>query len=672
MKYRPEIDGLRALSVIPVILFHSGFELFSGGFIGVDVFFVISGYLITTIIIEDLEQNRFSVVDFYKRRARRILPSLFVVLLFCSLFAWMVMPDAALQKFGSALIGVSFFLSNVVFVRQQGYFDEAAEFNPLLHTWSLAVEEQYYLVFPIFLILTWRFGKNNVFWMIVVMAGVSFLLSEWGWRNKPIANFYLAPTRAWELFAGSMAAFIVHRHGAFKNNLLALLGLATIILSILIYDETTPFPSAYALAPVLGAVLLILYAHKETFVAKFLSTRELVGIGLISYSAYLWHQPLFAFSRIYQKKIFLGITFSLILVLLTFLLAYISWRFIETPFRKSKSHGIFNLSLISLVSLPFIFILGYFSNQVSVDGEYRLARLLSENDYVYFENLDERKFMAARLYYPLSPTNSIVVGSSRVMQINSTILGENIQNFSVSGASVEDIIAFGLEALAKLQYQNIYISADPWILNLNNQQNRYRSIDDLFQYWLTRMYSSLIPVSYFRNNSTNMNGLYNVNYLQELRRNFSLGNQNVIPTHGDSEAVDKKAYDGSHIYNVRALDENITEARDEILNYAMLEFAYDAEAISNLEALVDYLKENSVRVTLVLSPYHPAVYQFMADQKPIFLELESWYRDFAEENDIQIIGSYDAHLVGCTENEFYDGMHPTASCISRLFMDNSE
>ena len=148
-----------------------------------------------------------------------------------------------------------------------------------------------------FLMLTWRFGKNRVFWMIVVMATISLLLSEWGWRNKPTANFFLAPTRAWELFAGSFAAFIIQKQGVQKNNLLALSGLSAIIFSIFFYNETTPFPSVYTLVPVFGVVLLVLYSGKETYATKLLSTKSFVGIGLISYSAYLWHQPLFAFAR---------------------------------------------------------------------------------------------------------------------------------------------------------------------------------------------------------------------------------------------------------------------------------------------------------------------------------------------------------------------------------------
>jgi peptidoglycan/LPS O-acetylase OafA/YrhL len=352
LKYRTEIDGLRALAVVPVILFHAGFELFSGGIVGVDVFFVISGYLITTILIEDIENKRFSIVNFYERRARRILPALFFVILVCIPFAWMWMLPNQMKNFSQSLVAVSLFASNILFWRESGYFDAVAEEKPLLHTWSLAVEEQYYILFPIFLILTWRFGKNRVFWMIVVMAAISLLLSEWGWRNRPTANFYLAPTRAWELFAGSIAAFIVQKQGVQKNNFLAMLGLSAIVFAIFFYDETTPFPSVYALVPVLGVVLLVLYANEETFAAKLLSTKGFVGIGLISYSAYLWHQPLFAFARIHSLEhpslwLMVGLTSA------SLALAYLSWQYIEKPFRTKNSYArkkVFSISIIGLLS----------------------------------------------------------------------------------------------------------------------------------------------------------------------------------------------------------------------------------------------------------------------------------------------------------------------------------
>jgi peptidoglycan/LPS O-acetylase OafA/YrhL len=360
LKYRAEIDGLRALAVVPVILSHAGFELFSGGFVGVDVFFVISGYLITTILIEDIESKRFSIVNFYERRARRILPALFFVMFVCIPFAWMWMLPSQMKDFSQSLVAVSLFASNILFWRETGYFSAAAEEKPLLHTWSLAVEEQYYLLFPIFLLLAWRFGKNRVFWMIVVMAAISLLVSEWGWRNQANANFYLAPTRAWELFAGSIAAFIVQKQGVQKNNSLATLGLAAIVFSIFFYDETTPFPSVYALVPVLGVVLLVLYADKETLAAKLLSTKGCVGVGLISYSAYLWHQPIFAFARIRVNE---PTNYLMaLLALLSIGFAYFSWKLIEVPFRNINALSRQKVLTFSFSGLILFSTLGFYGH----------------------------------------------------------------------------------------------------------------------------------------------------------------------------------------------------------------------------------------------------------------------------------------------------------------------
>lgn len=336
MKYRAEIDGLRALVVVPVILFHAGFELFGGGFVGVDVFFVISGYLITSILIEEIENKRFSFVSFYERRARRILPALFFVML-CSIpFAWMWMLPSQLKSFSKSIVYVSVFISNILFKRESGYFAAAAEEKPLLHTWSLAVEEQYYLLFPIFLFFAWRFGKNRVFWMIVAFAAMSLALSEWGWRHDATANFFLAPARVWELFAGAIAAFVVLKRGVQSNNAISLVGLCAILFAIFAYDKSTPFPSVYALVPVIGVVLLILYADKKTLAAKILGTKIFVGIGLVSYSAYLWHQPLFAFARLREEAV-PSSALMLALSILSIGLAFLSWQFVERPFRNRQS-----------------------------------------------------------------------------------------------------------------------------------------------------------------------------------------------------------------------------------------------------------------------------------------------------------------------------------------------
>ncbi len=333
MQYRREIDGLRAVAVIPVILFHAGFTIFSGGYVGVDIFFVISGYLITSIIITELEQGKFSILRFYERRARRILPALFFVMLACIPFASLWMLPAQFRDFSQSIVAVTVFVSNILFWQESGYFAATSDEKPLLHTWSLAVEEQYYMLFPLLLLLLWRFGRRPVFYTIIAISIFSLMLSEWGWRNQPDANFYLAPTRAWELLAGSICAFLQFGKAQKSNNVLSAFGLGLVLFSIFFYDGSTPFPSVYALAPVGGAALIIMFGARETWVAKLLSLKAFVGIGLVSYSAYLWHQPLFAFARI-RSGAAPEQWLMLLLAFTSLLLAYFSWRYIERPFRK--------------------------------------------------------------------------------------------------------------------------------------------------------------------------------------------------------------------------------------------------------------------------------------------------------------------------------------------------
>ncbi len=367
MKYRSEIDGLRGIAVIPVILFHAGFELFKGGFVGVDVFFVISGYLITTIILEDIEKRKFNLINFYERRARRILPALIFIMLFCIPFSWIWMLPNEMKNFSQSLIAVSLFVSNILFWKKTDYFFYKADEMPLLHTWSLAVEEQFYIFFPIFLIFVWSFGKNKIFWIIFFITLISIVLSEWGWRNQAVANFYLAPTRAWEILAGSISAFIIQSKGIQKNNYLSILGLGAITFSIFVYDKNTPFPSIYTLVPVIGVMLLIIYAHKETLAAKILSSKILVSVGLISYSAYLWHQPLFAFTRIRQ---FGELSFTMIIAICIsiLILSGLTYKFIEQPFRVNNGH-IFSrkkILFILISSLTLLISIGIIG--ISSDG----------------------------------------------------------------------------------------------------------------------------------------------------------------------------------------------------------------------------------------------------------------------------------------------------------------
>lgn len=210
MKYRKEIDGLRALAVLPVILFHAGFTTFSGGYVGVDIFFVISGYLITTIIVDEMDKGSFSLLNFYERRARRILPALFFVMLCTLPFAWFWMLPQDLKIFSQSLVAVPIFGSNVLFWLTGGYFDTASELKPLLHTWSLAVEEQYYVLFPVFLMLAWKLGKKWIISLLALVAIVSVIAAQWGSATHPSFTLYLLPTRAFEILIGALISLYIN------------------------------------------------------------------------------------------------------------------------------------------------------------------------------------------------------------------------------------------------------------------------------------------------------------------------------------------------------------------------------------------------------------------------------------------------------------------------------
>jgi len=340
LKYRPEIDGLRSLAVLPVILFHAGFSLFSGGFVGVDVFFVISGYLITSIILAEMTKGDFSLLRFYERRARRILPALFVMLLVCLPMAWMWLDPPDLKAFSKSLAAVPLFSSNLLFWRESGYFDAAAEMKPLLHTWTLAVEEQYYLLFPLLLMAGWRLGRRTVVAILAVLALASLALAEHGARQESVAAFYLLHARAWELLVGSFIAFYLARRprstaSSWHAQAGSLLGVAMIGYGVLAFDHATAFPGFNALLPTVGAGLVILFAHPGNSVGRVLASGPLVGIGLISYSAYLWHQPLFAFAR-NNSLVAPTPTTMLGLSGLSLVLAWLSWRFVERAFRDRR------------------------------------------------------------------------------------------------------------------------------------------------------------------------------------------------------------------------------------------------------------------------------------------------------------------------------------------------
>lgn len=362
MKYRREIDGLRALAIVPVILFHAGFVGFSGGYVGVDVFFVISGYLITTILAAELNNNAYSIVNFYERRARRILPALFVMLAVTLPIAYGLLNPADLRAYAKSLLGSVLFLANVTAYMQSGYFDAASDIKPLMHLWSLAIEEQYYVLFPVLLAFLWKFRQAKVMAVVTLISAISLLTAEIKLNKDASIAFFYLHSRAWELGVGALLALMMQASAKPKildirasvRQVLALGGLAMIVYAIVSFDKGMRFPGVSALVPVLGAVFVIAFATPETWAGKLLGARWLVGVGLISYSAYLWHQPIFAFAR-YQSPNHLGQPVLMGLIFLTGAIAYLSWRFVEAPFRNKvfmtrRSLAIMALSGIVLFS----------------------------------------------------------------------------------------------------------------------------------------------------------------------------------------------------------------------------------------------------------------------------------------------------------------------------------
>lgn len=333
--YRPDIDGLRAVAIVPVVLFHAGLPQAQGGFVGVDVFFVISGFLITSLLRHEIDAGTFSLARFYERRIRRLFPALFAMLLATTaVAAWLLLP-ADLAEFGKSVLATSVFASNLLFWQESGYFGRAAVEIPLLHTWSLAVEEQFYILFPLFLAFVATRGRQRYLVATAAVTVVSFVLSLVLLDTDPDAAFYLAPSRAWELGLGALLALgaLPPSHRRRVRSAAGALGAAAIGWSVLVYSPSTPFPGAAALLPCLGTVAIIWAGSGgHHAVGDALGARPVVQVGLISYSLYLWHWPALSLGRYYANRDLTGFE-AATLVALSVVAALASWRYIERPFR---------------------------------------------------------------------------------------------------------------------------------------------------------------------------------------------------------------------------------------------------------------------------------------------------------------------------------------------------
>ena len=400
--YRPEIDGLRCLAVISVILYHAqiiilDFHSFTGGYIGVDIFFVISGYLITSIILREIiEKGDFSFKNFYERRARRILPALLFVILASIPFSWVYLYPIELVSFSKSVLYSLGFGSNFYF-HYSGleYGSPEGLLKPFLHTWSLSVEEQYYLLFPVILFSVFKYFRKYFFHFLLFSFIISLIFANWGSKNYPSLTFYFLHARIWELICGSLIAYFEIKHGhrnqrKILSKVLPILGLIFIIYSIFFFNEKTFHPSFYTLVPVIGVVLILWYTDKNDIVSRILSHKIIVGIGLVSYSLYLWHYPIFSFAKnldLYFDD-YLG---KIILITISFILSVFTYYFIEQPARKhSSTKKVFYMMILSM-----LIIFAYSVTTIVMNGflnRVKVKNYQEKNTYMYLKQDDKLCF----------------------------------------------------------------------------------------------------------------------------------------------------------------------------------------------------------------------------------------------------------------------------------------
>ena len=675
MKYRPEIDGLRAIAVIPIIFFHLNFKIFSGGYVGVDIFFVISGFLISTIILEEIGNKNFSLVNFYERRVRRILPALYLMLITSILFSWILLQPNEFIEFHKSLFSALTFSSNIYFLRHDNYFVANSSLKPLLHTWSLAVEEQFYIFFPLFLLLIKKLNRRLIFYILLIITITSLILCQLASFYFKTSNYYLLPTRFWELSLGAIISFkfndFKNLSNSKKNEVFGFIGLAMIFISIFFFDDFTPYPSIFTLLPVCGTALIIIFVSKDEKVGFFLSNKLLRTIGLLSYSAYLFHQPIISFTKIYLDRD-MTFLYKIFILLIIFMISYLSYKFVELTFinrkifsRKKIFYTSIFISIVLLLYSIFVF------RSMDFPLEKDLAKRLSSSSVIVIASaeIDERKFTKYRIDYSTLNPDVLVIGSSRLMQVSSSSIEDNVFNLSVSGASVEDLITFSVLALQKFTPKRIYLSADPWLFNENSGQNRWETIKDDYEEALKIItMPNVAKANFHKTNKINNNFAFNL--YKKVNINYS---QSYI-TNINSGLYDKMQQDGKRIYNSTFENLSLNEIRSGFKNtisYSMANYKFSQKYFHYYEKLIDFLNYRKIEIFLVLPPYHPELYKIISNEKYKFITTENIFYKIAKDKSVSIIGSYNPDKCNCIAIDFYDGMHPRSDCINNILLNNS-
>mgnify|MGYP006087633693 CR=1 FL=1 len=672
--YRPEIDGLRALAVLSVIFFHAGILTFKGGFVGVDIFFVISGYLITTIILRDIKDNKFRLLYFYQRRVRRILPALIVVVALSLPFAVFLLPPLDLKDFSKSIISSLTFWSNFQFSSENGYFDIPGDYKPLLHTWSLSIEEQFYIFYPLFLILIFKIKKSSFSLVLGFIFLFSLLFAQWSGNlisiypyleknllfhsQSYLSEFMMPFGRVWELALGAICAFILDERAKYfkydkKKNLLfnvcSFVGFALIIFSFFYLSRNFPYPSFYTLIPTFGTAILILFCRENTIVNKILSNKFLVFLGLISYSAYLFHYPIFSFIK-YTNVSIKSFYYIYIIVIILFL-SYLNWKFVEKPFRAS---GTSLKKLIIFISLAYLLLISiavffYTSNGLEQRNKFIISKSISSS--FAYDEVGKKCFDINYIHKKENNEKICKIGNLKKSEIDFIVFGDShIVNYY---ESLNDLAKKNNKLGLFLGY-----SGCPPILNVypvrNDQRERdcYKLNKRVLNIANKKNINNLILISRWTYYTDGNNFGENINFL------------NLEPAHVFDRQISKKAFKKGLADTLKIYEENkkniflIEQAPLQITNAKKIYFR-------SIDKNIQKYNDNLINYSVDLEN-HNILQNYV---KKIFVEYEAKYKNLSLINNDDIFCSEDLKkcLIGNEKHSFYiDNNHMSVEGVKLL------
>jgi len=642
LKYRPEIDTLRAIAVLAVIIYHAkiylfGNLIFSGGYLGVDIFFIISGYLITSIIFKELlEKSVFSFKNFYIKRIRRIMPALLFVMLVSIPFSWIYLYPTELIGFSKSILYSLGFGSNFYFhFSGLEYGSPEGLLKPFLHTWSLSVEEQYYILFPIGLVLVFKFYRKYLFYFLLICFVVSLLLADWGSKNYISATFYFLHSRIWELILGSFLAYYEIKLGHRGQNkilchILPILGLVLIFYSFFSFDNKIFHPSFYTLIPAIGVSLILWFSSGNNFIVQILSNKVFVKIGLISYSLYLWHYPIFSFAN--HLEIFFNNNLEkLLLILGTFILSIFTYYFIEQPARKKFSLKI----VISSLAIIFFITATYSVTVIAMEGftnRLKVKNYQKKHTFLYLEQ-DDKACFGRICNFESKEKKIILLGDSH--------LGS---------------LAYGLYNKTRSNYSFLSITSPGYfhLKNVDQINKNTKKINISYEKLRTRI-DEILDKS--ENNIIIIGGATSLYFYNKRAEGRSL--------HWDNLFVDKKSkkYDSQVVEQafIEFIDE-LSKNNEIILLYPIPEIGRNLQKIK-FENMVrvfnyrysDFLKQNKEVIKFFNSINNPKVHKVYS------------FKAFCNDDSAPLCLTHDKDNFF-----FYDGYHPSlvgANMINNLIIE---